>query len=185
MCRWACDSTLNKQDKNFPKSIDQHWTLPNMTSQRKYTRLTTSYTNIEVFDLWQRLWRGIHPCVQSNCHCRQKPLLYRTPYLLRCCCLHPRRSTLFQWLPAYQSARKCSVEGIALKQTNPLCYQHEVSRCSSGKQEHIVSKKNRQYPNSRVPGRNVQNAQWVESQNCHINQAIKHIFCNMNYLHTD
>jgi hypothetical protein len=81
----------------------------------------------------------------------------------------------FQWLPAYQSARKCSVEGIALKQKNPLCYQHEVSGCFSGKQEHIVSKKNRQCQNSRVPGRNVQNVQWVESQKCHINQAIKHI----------
>ncbi len=95
MYRWACDNTLNKHDKNFPKSIEQHWTLPNMTSWRKYIRLTTSYTNIEVFDLWQRLWRGIHPCVQINCHCWQHPLLYRTPYLLQCCRLHPRRNTLF------------------------------------------------------------------------------------------
>jgi hypothetical protein len=45
--------------------------------------------------LWQRLWRGIHPCVQINCHCWQHPLLYRTPYLLQCCRLHPRRNTLF------------------------------------------------------------------------------------------
>ncbi len=39
----------------------------------------------------------------------------------------------FQWLPAYQSARKYSVDGTALKQTNPLCYWHEVSRSFSGK----------------------------------------------------
>jgi hypothetical protein len=156
-----------------------------MTSQRKYTRLTTSYTNIEVFDLWQRLWRGIHPCVQSNCHCRQQPLLYRPHISSGAAACTQEGAHCFQWLPAYQSARKCSVEGIALKQTNPLCYQDEVSGCFSGKQEHIVSKTNRQYPNSTVPGRNVQNVQWLESQKCHIHQAIKHIFCNMNYLHTD
>jgi hypothetical protein len=122
---WTCDSTFNKHDKNFPKSVEQHcptWLHEgNTQGSPPTTQILKSLTYGKDFE-----GASIHVCKLAVIAGNNPSFI--GPHISSNVVACTQGAHCFQWLLAYQSIMKCLMDGTALKQTNPLCYQHEISR---------------------------------------------------------